>query len=160
MRKVVFLDRDGVINEERGTYTYRVEDFRINPGLIETLQSWRDLGYEFIIITNQGGIAKGIYDHADVQRVHDHLLKHLQQHHVQVLDIFYCPHHDEIDRCLCRKPGSLLIERAIARYQIDVASSFLIGDRDRDIQAAEGLSLRGAKVKSNENLSRIKFPYV
>jgi D-glycero-D-manno-heptose 1,7-bisphosphate phosphatase len=159
MRKVVFLDRDGVINKERGDYTYRIEDFEFNEGIVEALRKFRDAGYDLIVITNQGGIAKGRYTHEDVQRVHDYLMKHLSSRSVELLDIYYCPHHDEVSNCLCRKPGSLLIEKAVARYKVDIGQSIMIGDRDRDIEAAKGLGLRGAKVKSNANLNEFKFPY-
>lgn len=159
MRKVVFLDRDGVINVERGEYTYKVEDFVLVDGLIDFLQRYAQKGYDFIVITNQGGIAKSLYDHEDVDQVHGQLVKLLSEHHVELLDIYYCPHHDQVSKCLCRKPGSLLIEKAAARHKVDLTQSFMIGDRDRDIQAAEGLGLIGAKVKSNENLSKIKFPF-
>jgi D-glycero-D-manno-heptose 1,7-bisphosphate phosphatase len=157
MRKVVFLDRDGVINRERGDYTYKIEDFELNPGLIEALQHWQRENYAFIVITNQGGIAKGLYNHADVQRLHQHMLKLLRENNVEVLDVYYCPHHDTVSRCLCRKPGSLLIEKAVACHDVDIEQSFMIGDRDRDVKAAEGLGLRGAKVESNSDLSKIKF---
>jgi D-glycero-D-manno-heptose 1,7-bisphosphate phosphatase len=158
MRKVVFLDRDGVINRERGDYTYRIVDFELNPSLIPALLHWQQLGYDFIVITNQGGIAKGRYTHQDVKRLHEHMLKLLKEKHVEVLDVYYCPHHDAVSNCLCRKPGALLIEKAVARYKVDVKQSLMIGDRDRDIEAAAGLGLKGAKVESNSDLSEIKFP--
>lgn len=159
MRKVVFLDRDGVINKERGDYTYRIEDFEWNDGIIEVLRKFNAAGYDLIVITNQGGIAKKRYTHEDVNHVHDYLMKHLKANSVKILDIYYCPHHDEVSKCLCRKPGSLLIEKAVARYGVDISQSFMIGDRDRDMEAAKGLGLRGAKVKSNENLNDFEFPY-
>ena len=78
MRKVVFLDRDGVINKDRKDYTWRIDDFEMLPNVLNGCRKLRDLGYDIIVITNQGGIAKGLYSHNDVDKLHHHMLQLFQ----------------------------------------------------------------------------------
>jgi len=151
MRKAVFFDRDGVINKERGDYTYKVEDFHINNGIIESMNLLQNNGFDLFIITNQGGIAKNIYNHSDVEKVHSYLLKELVKNSIQIQDIYYCPHHDQVENCLCRKPGHLLLEKAIATYNIDVSKSYMFGDRKRDVLAAENAGIKGILISSNRH---------
>ena len=150
--KAVFLDRDGVINRERGEHTWLLKDLELLPDVAEALIEIRKAGYLPIVITNQSGIGLGLYDHGDVKRAHDHLAAELDRKGAAFTDIFYCPHHPQQGRCLCRKPGSLLIERAIARYGIDPSASIMIGDRERDVQAAEAVGIRGILVVANSPL--------
>lgn len=151
MRKVVFLDRDGVINKDRNDYTWRIEDFNILPNVIQGCVKLQDLGYEIILITNQGGIAKGLYNQADVDTLHQHMLHIFQNAGVSILEIYYCPHHTDYGKCLCRKPGSLLVEKAIARFDIERNESFFIGDMERDIQAAHRAGIKGHLVQTNSD---------
>ncbi|MFO7940439.1 MAG: HAD family hydrolase [Bacteroidales bacterium] len=153
MRKAIFLDRDGVINQERGDYTYRIDQFHFNPGVFEALKRAQDKGYMLIVITNQGGIAKKRYTHEDVDRVHDYMLKEFKKHGIAVQEVYYCPHHSDSENCLCRKPKPLLIEKALARFQVNPVASFFVGDRDRDVEAAERARIKGIKINSNDNLN-------
>lgn len=153
--KALFLDRDGVINRERGTYTFRVEDFEILPTVVPTLKKAQELGYLLIIITNQGGIAKGLYTHEDVRKVHQYLSESLRSEGIELTQILYDPHHQDYSNSLGRKPGSLLFEKAIALHNIDTSLSFMIGDSDRDIVAANKVDVTGFKVEPNEDISFI-----
>ncbi|MBV6484750.1 MAG: D-glycero-alpha-D-manno-heptose-1,7-bisphosphate 7-phosphatase [Flavobacteriales bacterium] len=153
MRKIIFLDRDGVINIERGDYTFRLEDFVFVDGLFSALSLLKNKGFEFIVITNQGGISKGIYTHDAVNKLNKLIKKEFEKHQLNILDIYYCPHHSDIEKCICRKPNSLLIEKAIAKYNIDTTNSFFIGDSDRDIEAAHKVGVKGIKVNKNSNLN-------
>lgn len=155
MNKAIFLDRDGVINKEIGGWVYRVEDFKINDDIAEALKLFRKSGFLIIVVTNQSGIAKGVYGHSDVDSVHDFLKRYLNENQVEIDEIFYCPHHDETGRCLCRKPDSLMLEKAIARYDIDVEKSFLIGDKQRDIDAAEKAGVKGILIQPDESILEI-----
>lgn len=155
MKKAVFFDRDGVINNERGDYTYLIEDFEINPGVINGMKTLQKAGYLLIAITNQGGIAKGIYTHKHVELINDFIFKELKKQGVEIQDIYYCPHHESTGNCLCRKPGSLLFEKAIALNEISAKNSFMIGDSDRDIIAAEKVGIKGIKIEPNENIEDI-----
>jgi len=156
MNKALFLDRDGVINRERGEYTFRVEDFDILPSVFDTLKTAQDLGYKLIIITNQGGIAKGLYTHQDVQKAHQYLANELVQHKIQLTDIFYSPHHQDFSKSLDRKPDSLMLEKAMAIYKIDASKSIMIGDSQRDIEASSKVGVQGFLIKPNSSISFIK----
>jgi D-glycero-D-manno-heptose 1,7-bisphosphate phosphatase len=151
MRRVLFLDRDGVLNRDRGEYTWRMEDFELLPGVIDGLKELSSRGYDFIVITNQGGIAKKLYDHDDVNRLHDYLKTLLEQQGISLLEIYYCPHHPDHGKCLCRKPGSLMIEKAVARFGIDPSASIMIGDMERDVNAATAAGVEAVLVPTNSN---------
>jgi len=155
-KKAIVLDRDGVINKERGEYTFRALDFELNESLGQSLAELKARGYIFIIISNQSGIAKKIYDHADVLELHRITVNHLLSFEVVIENLFYCPHHPEFSgKCLCRKPGSLLYEKAIAKYNLDPNSSYIIGDKDRDIEPGIKLGFKTIKVEPNEPLKNI-----
>jgi len=154
MRKVIFLDRDGVINFEPGHYTYKVEEFKIVAGLFDALTVLQNLGYQFIVITNQGGISKGVYNHKDVETVHRYMRDKFNEAGIKLLDIYYCPHHTINEKCICRKPNSLMLEKAIARYNVDKSSAYFIGDSKRDVLAAEKAAIKGILVIKNENLNQ------
>ena len=155
MKKAVFLDRDGVINREAGDYTWRMDDFELLDGVVPALKQLRDRGYDLFIITNQGGVAKGLYTLEDVEKLHLHLREILGKEGILFKEIYYCPHHPDSGNCLCRKPGSLMIEKALARFRLDAASSYFIGDRDRDVEAGAGAGVTGILVESNRPLSEI-----
>ncbi|MBK8338809.1 MAG: HAD family hydrolase [Flavobacteriales bacterium] len=150
--KAVFLDRDGVINRERGAHTWRSEDFEILPDVAGAIADLQQRGYLCMVISNQSGIGLGLYAHAEVEALHRYLHHHLHQQGTRLDAIYYCPHHPSGGRCLCRKPGSLLFERAIARYGVDPARSIMVGDRDRDLEAARTVGVRGILVTANSSL--------
>lgn len=154
MNKAIFLDRDGTINYVTDKYYItKPEDFIINEGVMDGMKLLRDRGFIFIVISNQSGIAKGLYSIEDAEKVHEFLIAELAKENIEIAEIYYCTHHpDTGGRCLCRKPGSLLIEKALARFHIDPAMSFLIGDAGRDIEAAERAGVKGILIKQNENI--------
>lgn len=140
MNKCIFLDRDGVLNEDRTDYVYRIEDFIIPDGVPEALRLLKDAGYLLIIITNQAGIAKGLYTRNDVMACYHYLQEQCGQ---LIDDIYFCPHHPNYDsESLTRKPGSLLLEKAIAKYNIGPGNSWMIGDALRDMQAGKRVGVR------------------
>lgn len=148
----LFLDRDGVLNRERGAHTWKLEDVEILPGVVEGIRRMREAGYRCVVISNQSGIGLGLYGHADVLRVHDHMRRVLTRAGADLDDIYYCPHHPSNGRCLCRKPGSLMLERALARHGLSASRSVMIGDRDRDVEAAHDAGVRGILVEPNRSL--------
>jgi D-glycero-D-manno-heptose 1,7-bisphosphate phosphatase len=154
MNKAIFLDRDGVINEERG-FTYQLEHFKILPDLIETLQLLKKRGYLLIVVSNQSGIAKGLYKQTDVEVLHDYLLKELTKNNIQLEEIYYCVHHPDVSNCICRKPDSLFVEKGLARFNVDAKQSYFIGDKERDVQAAEKAGVQGILIEANESLKNI-----
>ncbi len=154
MNKAIFLDRDGVINVERG-FTYRLADFVILPDLIETLKIFLQKGYLLIIVTNQSGIAKGLYKQDDVEMLHNYLLNEFQKNNITISEIYYCVHHPDVTNCICRKPDSLFVEKGLARFNIDASKSYFIGDKERDTEAAEKAGVKGILIEANISLKTI-----
>jgi D-glycero-D-manno-heptose 1,7-bisphosphate phosphatase len=141
MNKCVFLDRDGVLNEEIGDYVYTLDKLLIPPGMPEALQRLKRAGYVLVVVTNQAGIAKGLYTAKEVEQCH----QKIQEACSHVLDaLYYCPYHPDYDsESIARKPGSLMLEKAIARFDIDTSQSWLVGDRQRDIEAGLKVGVEG-----------------
>lgn len=150
--KAIFLDRDGVLIKERGDYTWLLEDMQINDGVAEVLKEYQQAGYLLIVISNQAGIAKGLYSKADADFLHFHLCRFLSAKGVEITEVYYCPHHPEFGKCLCRKPFSLMLEKAIARFSIDASASFFIGDADRDIAAGAAAGVKTYQLPVNGRL--------
>lgn len=156
MNKAVFLDRDGVINDNsQHYYIYRVDQLKYIPDIFSVIKKINDAGFLVIVISNQGGVSKGIYRNADVEFLHNKMMDDFQRNECIITDFFYCPHHDKIEACLCRKPAPLLIERAAAKYEIDLNQSYLIGDSNRDIEAGIRAGLK-ASIKINANESALE----
>ncbi len=143
----IFLDRDGVLNEERGEYTYRLEDFKIIPDVKDTLLNLKNAGYLLIIVTNQAGIAKGIYTEEDVMKCHSYLQNEIGH---LIDDIYISPHHPITTESLLRKPDSLMIEKAIAKHKVDPTKSWLIGDSERDIRAAHKAGVKAIMITKDK----------
>jgi D-glycero-D-manno-heptose 1,7-bisphosphate phosphatase len=142
--KCVFLDRDGVLNEDLNDYLFRLEDLVIPEGVAEALRQLKQAGFLLIVITNQAGIAKGLYQADAVYAIHD---KIQEVSGVVLDDIYFSPHHEKYSgRSLSRKPDSLLLEKAIAKYNIDYQQSWMVGDRDRDMQAGKKVGLKTIQV--------------
>lgn len=139
-RKAAFIDRDGVLNEERA-FVHRIEDFAFLPGAIEALRALKAAGYLLVIITNQSGIARGLYSEANYLELTAHMRERLQAAGATPDAVEYCPHLADapikryrID-CDCRKPKPGMLKRAIEALDIDATASFLVGDRLSDIEA-------------------------
>jgi D-glycero-D-manno-heptose 1,7-bisphosphate phosphatase len=152
MNKAVFLDRDGVINIERGDYTWKLEDFKLTSGFISFVREVQKRGYLVIVISNQGGIGRSLFTHADTIKCHQYVLDELKKEGLSLTDFYYCPHHPQKTRCLCRKPEPVMLEKAIARYNIDPKVSYFVGDTARDIEAGERVGVNTIKVVANDNL--------
>ena len=154
--KAIFLDRDGVINFEKG-YTTSLTDFKILPDVFDVLKKFQDCGYLLIVITNQGAISKKLFTKEDLEEIHKYLLSELEKHQIILTEIYYCVHHPDSDsgKCICRKPDSLLIEKALARFDIDPSQSYFIGDKESDMQAARNVGIRGVKIDKNSSLNLI-----
>lgn len=155
MRKMIFLDRDGVINHDPGDYTWQISDFKLLDGVVETLKVLKNKGFEFVVISNQGGIAKGLYSCMDVENLHAHIAKVLGEHGIRILDFFYSPNHEAFSRSIDRKPESLLLEKAMFLHEVHPENAYMIGDSDRDVEAAEKLGIKAFKIERNSDLRQI-----
>ncbi|MCF8463267.1 MAG: HAD family hydrolase [Flavobacteriales bacterium] len=152
MKKALFLDRDGVLNRERGDYTYTVEGFEVLPDVAEALKLALGKGYLLVVISNQGGIAKGIFSQERVEQLHTLMADQLATSGVHFDEIYYCGHHVQAGKCLCRKPGSLMLEKALARFSIDASQSVMIGDNQRDVDAAAKVGVKGFLIEPNSGI--------
>lgn len=154
--KAVFLDRDGVLNKELGDYVCREEDFHVLEHNFKPLKELQDRGYLLIVITNQGGIAKGWYSEESLAIMHNKLRTAYEQNGIKITEIYYCNHHPEYNgKCLCRKPGSIMLEKAAARFDVDVSKSYFIGDRERDVLAGEAARIKGILIDSDQPISEV-----
>lgn len=153
MRKAVFLDRDGTINSDEGHYyIYRPDDFVLNKGVVEGLRLLQENDFLLIVVTNQGGVAKGEYTEADVDLVHNRMQELLVAEGIILSGVYYCPHHDSIAKCKCRKPLPYMIDKAIEDFQLNRSKCYLIGDSERDIQAAEAAEVNAFKIQKNTSI--------
>lgn len=149
MNKAVFLDRDGVVNHDPDDYTYLLSETTILPGIVAFAQKVVNKGYKIIVITNQGGIDKGRYGHDDVAKVNGFIKAEFEKAGVAIEDFFYCPHHNAVQNCLCRKPHSLLLQRGLYKHNAAASQSYFIGDKWRDIECAEKAGVTGLKIDVN-----------
>jgi D-glycero-D-manno-heptose 1,7-bisphosphate phosphatase len=161
--KVAFLDRDGVINKEI-EYLHKVDDFEYTNQCISGLQSLISIGFSLIVVTNQAGIARGLYTVKDYQKLTDWMIDDLNRHGVTFLDILFCPHHPNgvipnyTTSCYCRKPSPGMFLNARDRFDIDMESSIVIGDKESDLQAAASAGVgRKFLVRSGHSLSRTRI---
>jgi D-glycero-D-manno-heptose 1,7-bisphosphate phosphatase len=158
--KTIFLDRDGVINKEVG-YLHKIQDFEFIDGVFEACLYFQSLNYQIIIVTNQSGICRGYYDEDTFHVVNNWMLNQFKDQGVNILGVFFCPHAPE-SRCDCRKPKPGMFNQANDKYSIDMKKSWMIGDKEADIQAANAAGIQNTVlVKSgheiDENNSNAKF---
>jgi D-glycero-D-manno-heptose 1,7-bisphosphate phosphatase len=159
MKRAVFLDRDGVINElvlHASTNEYEPPhnpyELKILPYVIESLIAIQNLGYELFLISNQPDYAKGKTTMQNLLDVHQELEKILKKNKIEFKEFFYCYHHpggviDEYSfACSCRKPNTYFIEYATQKYEIDLVNSWIIGDRDSDILCGQKAGLKTISV--------------
>jgi len=132
--KAIFLDRDGVINKEVG-YLHKIEDFEFIDGVFEACLYFQSLNYQMIIVTNQSGIARGYYKENDFHIVTNWMLEQFNNQGINILDIFFCPHGPK-STCDCRKPKPGMFIQANNQHDIDMNNSWMIGDKEADVQAA------------------------
>lgn len=135
------MDRDGVINVDFVDYVYTIEKFAFLPKVQEALGMLKREGYKLIVITNQSGIAKGIYSPQDVKNVFDYIQKETGN---ALDDMYVAPYHETYTESLTRKPDSLMLEKAIAKYNTDIKHSWMIGDKERDLIPGKKLGLNTA----------------
>jgi D,D-heptose 1,7-bisphosphate phosphatase len=149
----VFLDRDGTINEEVG-YLDSLDKFKIIPCAYEAIRLINESGMKVVVISNQAGVARGLFTEDFVKITHEHLLAALRQKKAHIDNFYYCPHHPtegiKIYRqnCNCRKPAPGMLLQAAQDLNIDLTKSYLVGDRFRDMEAAKKVGVKGVLVKT------------
>ena len=137
--KTIFLDRDGVVNKEV-RYLYKLSDFEFIDGIFDACLYFQKLGYEIVIVTNQSGITRGYYNENDYQKLTEWMLGQFNDNGINILDTFYCPHGPE-SLCECRKPKPGMLIEAKHKYNISMKDSWMIGDSESDIKAANAAGI-------------------
>ncbi len=149
--KVVFLDRDGVINFERKDYVKTPDEFQIIPDVIIWLKRLVDKGFKLIVITNQSMIGRGLSTVENLHLIHQKMQKIFSENGLQIDGIYYCPHRPE-DNCLCRKPEIELFKNAIDEFCIDIENSWFIGNNETDVLAGKRIGCKIIKIQTNSSL--------
>jgi len=153
--KTIFLDRDGVINKDTN-YLSKIEEFEFINGIFKTCQYLLSIDYEIIVVTNQSGIARGYYSEKDFQNITQWMLSQFEINGVKILDVLHCPHSPD-SNCNCRKPNPGLFIKAENKYDIDMEKSWMIGDSERDIQAANSAGIKKTiLVRSGQKINESK----
>ena len=171
MEKIVFLDRDGTLNEEVN-YLHRPEDMHLLAGVPEALRRLKEAGFKLVVVTNQAGVARGYYTEDDVKELHRYMNELLAGQGVKIDAFYYCPHHPEHGigkykvRCHCRKPETGMFEMAEQDFAVDKASSWMIGDKLIDMEAGRNYGVRTVLVGTGygagvheEQKKKGDFPY-
>ncbi len=137
--KALFLDRDGVINIDYG-YVYKIENFKFNSGIFELLRFFTQKGYKLFIVTNQSGIGRGYYSQEEFISLTKWMLDEFKKREIYIESVEYCNHAPE-ESCNCRKPKTGMIDNILSKYNIDLENSWLIGDKQSDIDLAHNSSI-------------------
>ena len=148
--KAVFLDRDGVINEDYG-YVHKIEDFKFRDGVFEGCKYLQDKGYKLFIVTNQSGINRGYYTKEDFLHLTEWMKKQFLENNIEIIDVEFCPHKPD-EGCECRKPNIGMIKNLVKKYDIDLSQSIMIGDKDSDMKLAENAGIdKKILIQKNDN---------
>lgn len=154
MGGVVFLDRDGVINENRPDYVKSWSEFEFLPGSLKALAALHRAGYRIVVVTNQSGVGRGLISRETLHDIHARLLATVRQYGGDIEHVLYCPHRPE-DDCHCRKPQPGMLLAAANALKIDLRQSFMVGDAFTDIQAGQAAGCRCFLVLTGRGLSQL-----
>ncbi len=154
-RPIAFLDRDGVVNADKG-YVHLVEEFEWIPGAVEAIRLLNARGYIVAVVTNQSGIGRGLYGEEEFMFLTLWMLREIDKLGGVIDVVYYCPHHPESNddeyraTCSARKPGTGMLDRAAEEFEMDRPRSFLIGNRDSDLGAAQAFGINGYMYESGD----------
>lgn len=153
--KAVFMDRDGTINDNREGYIHKISDFEFLPGVIEGLKKLSKSSYKIIVVSNQSGIGRGMYNEEDFHKLNDWMLSYLRKQGIRIDTVYFCPHSPD-DNCSCRKPKIGLFLKAASDLKLSLSESWVLGDDDRDIIAGREINAKtiklGAKIAKDLKL--------
>ena len=155
-KKIVFLDRDGVINKNLDNdYVKKWNEFEFLPRAKEAIKALTDANWDIIVISNQAGVGKGIMSAQVVEEINARMIKQIEDHGGKVKAVYYCPHRPDED-CECRKPKPGMLRRAANKFGIELSSSYLIGDNITDIQAGAQMGCTTILVKTGRGEESIE----
>jgi len=152
MKKALFLDRDGVINEEIN-YLYKIDDFRFIDGIFNLCRYYQNLGYIIVVVTNQSGIDRGYYNETDFNLLTKWMIEEFRKNSLEIKRVYFCPHHPDIyGECDCRKPNPGMFIKAQKEFDIDMKNSIIIGDKESDIEAGLNAGLKESYLFDKEGI--------
>ena len=155
-QKAAFLDRDGVVNVDKG-YLHKIEDFKWIEGAIEALKILKENNFLIIIISNQSGVARGYFSEQDVHRLHEWINLQLSEHNIKIDDFFFATELPETGISETRrKPSPKMIIEAIEKYNLNRNDCFMIGDKNIDLLAAKNAKIRGFLFEGGDLSYKIK----
>lgn len=155
--KALFLDRDGIINIDHG-YVSKVEDFEFTEGIFDLVNIFANKGYLIFIITNQSGIGRGYYGEEDFQKLTAWMTGEFQKKGIGISEVYHCPH-DPDEKCACRKPEIGMIEKALQTYNIDLPASWMIGDKQSDMDLAANAGIGHAIYIGQDKIENSRYHF-
>jgi D,D-heptose 1,7-bisphosphate phosphatase len=156
-RPAAFLDRDGIVNHDTG-YVWHSDNYKWMEGSDRAIKRLNDLGYYVFIVTNQAGVARGLYKTEDIERLHTYINTTLRERGAHIDAFYYCPHHPDFgdgeyrQNCACRKPNPGMMLQAMNEWPVDLSRSFMIGDKETDMQAAEAAGIPARRLFLGGNI--------
>lgn len=156
--KYLFLDRDGVINQDSEHYIKSIEEFHFIPGSLEAIVRLSKAGYQIGVATNQSGIARGLYSEQTLNEIHDFMLAQIKSHGGNIHAIHYCKHMPD-SGCLCRKPKPGMLHALSQGFCCDSSGVYFLGDRLTDIQAAYAAGCKPVLIRSTMNEANVESAY-
>ena len=160
MKKAIFLDRDGVINEvltDRVKFVNKPQELYFLPGVPEAIKKLNDYFDYVFVVTNQGGVGLGFMKESQLEKIHDHMFAELKKKGAIIHDVAYCPHKPKAG-CECRKPKSKLILNLSEKYDVELSQSYMVGDTDTDIIAGKRAGTKGVFLGKSDPLADAVFP--
>ena len=155
--KALFLDRDGVINVDHG-YVSKIEDFEFIEGIFELLYLFIERGYRLFIVTNQSGIGRGYYSDEDFALLTEWMLNEFKNREIEILSVEHCNHAPEKE-CGCRKPATGMVENILKTHQIDLENSWLIGDKQSDIDLAHNSNIKHTIAIGERKIENVEYKF-
>lgn len=153
MMKAIFFDRDNTLIID-SHYMHDVNDLKFYPDTFEVLYELKKRGYQFFIISNQSGIGRGYFTEKQLEVFHKAMLDEFEKHHIEFVEVAYCPHHPN-DNCDCRKPHPKILLELMERYNVDKSTAYMVGDRDSDYQCGINAGINAIKIKDGHELKRL-----
>ena len=157
LKKALFLDRDGIINVDHG-YVSKIENFEFTKDIFDLLHFFADAGYLLFIVTNQSGIGRKYYTQKDYVILTQWMLKALHTKDIDIQEVQYCPHTPE-DNCQCRKPATGMINNILKKYSIALKRSWLIGDKQSDIDLALNANIQNSIAIGDKNIINSTYSF-
>ncbi|HEY3370757.1 MAG TPA: HAD-IIIA family hydrolase, partial [Prolixibacteraceae bacterium] len=137
-------------------YIWESAQLEFIDGVFKNLYLLQSKGFQLFIVSNQGGISRQLYTKENILKLHEELIETFRKNQIIISDILFCPHHSELEKCLCRKPQSLMLDKLMARYELNPLQSIMIGDSESDMESAAMAGIQGIRITPNQNM----FPFI